>query len=62
MLGCHVVGERAVEIVQVVAIDMAAGLSVDNLAKIPLSFPTYTAIVAGAGLSRCPADISGVRR
>jgi pyruvate/2-oxoglutarate dehydrogenase complex dihydrolipoamide dehydrogenase (E3) component len=48
MLGCHVVGERAVEIVQVVAIGMAAGLGVDGLAKVPLSFPTYTAIVARA--------------
>ena len=48
ILGCHVVGERAVEIVQVVAIAMAAGLRVDNLAKIPLSFPTYTGIVARA--------------
>lgn len=48
ILGCHVVGDRAVEIVQVVAIAMAAGLRVDNLAKIPLSFPTYTGIVARA--------------
>jgi pyruvate/2-oxoglutarate dehydrogenase complex dihydrolipoamide dehydrogenase (E3) component len=48
ILGCHVVGERAVEIVQVVAIAMAAGLPVDKLAKIPLSFPTYTGIVARA--------------
>lgn len=48
MLGCHVVGERAVEIVQVVAIGIAAGLRVDNLARVPLSFPTYTGIVARA--------------
>ena len=36
ILGCHVVGERAVEIVQVVAIAMAAGLRVDALAQVPL--------------------------
>ena len=48
ILGCHVVGERAVEIVQVVAIAMAAGLRVDEIARIPLSFPTYTGIVARA--------------
>ena len=48
ILGCHVVGERAVEIVQVVAIAMAAGLRVDDIARIPLSFPTYTGIVARA--------------
>lgn len=48
ILGCHVVGERAVEIVQVVAIAIAAGLRVDNMAKIPLSFPTYAGILGRA--------------
>lgn len=48
ILGCHVVGDRAVEIVQVVAIAIAAGLRVDDIARIPLSFPTYTGIVARA--------------
>jgi pyruvate/2-oxoglutarate dehydrogenase complex dihydrolipoamide dehydrogenase (E3) component len=48
ILGCHVVGERAVEIVQVVAIAIAAGLLVDDLTKVPLSFPTYTGILARA--------------
>jgi pyruvate/2-oxoglutarate dehydrogenase complex dihydrolipoamide dehydrogenase (E3) component len=45
ILGCHVVGERAVEIVQVVAIAMAAGVRIDDLALIPLSFPTYAGIL-----------------
>jgi pyruvate/2-oxoglutarate dehydrogenase complex dihydrolipoamide dehydrogenase (E3) component len=48
ILGCHVVGERAVEIVQVVAIAIAGGLRVDKLAKIPLSFPTYAGILVRA--------------
>jgi dihydrolipoamide dehydrogenase len=48
ILGCHVVGERAVEIVQVVAIAMSAGMRVDDLARLPLSFPTYTGVVARA--------------
>jgi len=48
ILGCHVVGERAVDIVQVVAIAIAAGLKVDDLARIPLSFPTYTGILSRA--------------
>ena len=39
ILGCHVVGERAVEIVQVVAVAIAAGMRVDDLARVPLSFP-----------------------
>jgi pyruvate/2-oxoglutarate dehydrogenase complex dihydrolipoamide dehydrogenase (E3) component len=48
ILGCHVVGDRAVEIVQVVAIAIAGGLQVDQLAKIPLSFPTYAGILTRA--------------
>ena len=45
ILGCHVVGERAVEIVQVVAIAIAAGMRVDALAQVPLSYPTYAGIL-----------------
>jgi hypothetical protein len=48
ILGCHVVGERAVEIVQIVAIVMAAGMPVDTLADVPLSFPTYAGILGRA--------------
>ena len=48
ILGCHVVGERAVEIVQVVAIAMAARMRVDDLARVPLSFPTYAGILGRA--------------
>ena len=48
VLSCHVVGERAVEIVQVVAIAMSSGLAVDDLVRIPLSFPTYTGILVRA--------------
>jgi pyruvate/2-oxoglutarate dehydrogenase complex dihydrolipoamide dehydrogenase (E3) component len=46
--GCHVVGDRAVEIVQVAAIAMAGSMRVDTLARIPLSFPTYTGILGRA--------------
>lgn len=46
ILGCHVVGERAVEITQMAAITIAAGMRVDELAGIPLSFPTYAGILA----------------
>jgi pyruvate/2-oxoglutarate dehydrogenase complex dihydrolipoamide dehydrogenase (E3) component len=48
ILGCHVMGERAVEIVQVVSIAMAGKLRVDQLARIPLSFPTYAGILGRA--------------
>jgi len=48
MLGCHIVGERAVEIAQVVAIAMANDMRVDDLARLPLSFPTYAGILGRA--------------
>jgi dihydrolipoamide dehydrogenase len=48
ILGCHVVGEQAVDIVQSAAIAMAAGMRVDDLARVPLSFPTYTGILGRA--------------
>ena len=61
ILGCHVVGERAVEIVQVVAIAMAAGMRVDALARVPLSFPTYAGISVRAAYRPRPAARSGSR-
>ena len=48
VLGGHVVGERAVDIIQAVAIAIEAGLGVDDLARVPLSYPTYTGILARA--------------
>jgi pyruvate/2-oxoglutarate dehydrogenase complex dihydrolipoamide dehydrogenase (E3) component len=45
ILGCHVVGERAVEITQVAAVCMAAQMRVDDLAQVPLSFPTYAGVL-----------------
>jgi pyruvate/2-oxoglutarate dehydrogenase complex dihydrolipoamide dehydrogenase (E3) component len=51
ILGCHVVGERAVEITQVAAIAIAAGMGVDELARVPLSFPTYAGILGRVAAS-----------
>ena len=71
------VGERAVEIVQVVAIAMAAGMRVDALAQVPLSYPTYAGILgrvayraaeqlnlkwAGGSPRRSPGGTPGRRR
>jgi dihydrolipoamide dehydrogenase len=53
ILGCHVVGEHAADITHVAAVAMAARMRVDDLAQIPLSFPTY----AGA-LGRVAAKIT----
>jgi pyruvate/2-oxoglutarate dehydrogenase complex dihydrolipoamide dehydrogenase (E3) component len=48
ILGCHVIGERAVDIVQTAAIAIASGMRVDQLASIPLAYPTYAAVLARA--------------
>jgi len=46
ILGCAVVGERAVDIVQVAAVAMAAEMRVDALAHFPLAFPTYAGVLS----------------
>ncbi|HEY2357806.1 MAG TPA: NAD(P)/FAD-dependent oxidoreductase [Phenylobacterium sp.] len=51
ILGCHVVGDRAVDTAQIAAVAMAGGLSVDTLARLPLSFPTYAGVLARAAAS-----------
>jgi pyruvate/2-oxoglutarate dehydrogenase complex dihydrolipoamide dehydrogenase (E3) component len=48
ILGCHVVGERAVEIVQMAAVAMSSRMPVEALVRLPLSFPTYTGILMRA--------------
>jgi dihydrolipoamide dehydrogenase len=48
ILGCHIVGERAVEIAQVAAIAISAGMKVNDFLRIPLSFPTYTGVLVRA--------------
>jgi dihydrolipoamide dehydrogenase len=54
IIGAHVLGEQAVEIVQLVATGMSAGLTVPQLARLELAYPTYTAVVglAARQLSR----------
>jgi dihydrolipoamide dehydrogenase len=48
LLGCHVVGERAVDIVQVAAVAIGAGMKAEEFARIPLAFPTYAGILGRA--------------
>jgi len=50
ILGCHVVGERAVEIVQLAATAMAAQMTVEQLALVPFSFPTYASALGRAAV------------
>ncbi len=50
ILGCHIVGERAVEVAQMAAIAMSVNMKVGDLARIPLSFPTYANVFGRAAL------------
>jgi pyruvate/2-oxoglutarate dehydrogenase complex dihydrolipoamide dehydrogenase (E3) component len=50
ILGCHIVGERAVELAQLAAIAVASGLTVEQLALVPFSFPTYANALGRAAI------------
>ncbi len=50
ILGCHVVGERAVEIAQLAAVAIAADMRVDDLARVAVSFPTYAEVLVHAAI------------
>jgi pyruvate/2-oxoglutarate dehydrogenase complex dihydrolipoamide dehydrogenase (E3) component len=46
VLGCHVVGDRAVDIVQVLSVALAGGTRrVDDVARLAVSFPTYAEVL-----------------
>jgi pyruvate/2-oxoglutarate dehydrogenase complex dihydrolipoamide dehydrogenase (E3) component len=51
VLGCHIVGERAVELAQLAATAMAAQMPVEQLALVPYSFPTYANALGRAAVS-----------
>ena len=61
ILGCHVVGERAVELAQLAATAMAARMPVEQLALVPFSFPTYaSALGRAAVLAAIDLDPTGM--
>lgn len=61
ILGCHVVGERAVELAQLAATAMAAQMPVEQLALVPFSFPTYAnALGRAAILAAIDLDPTGL--
>ena len=61
ILGCHVVGERAVELAQLAATAMAAKMPVEQLALVPFSFPTYAnALGRAAILAALDLDHTGM--
>ncbi len=45
LLGAHAVGEEALEVIQAVAVAMAAGADVETLARTRFAYPTYTSII-----------------
>ncbi len=45
ILGAHVVGEQALEVVQIAAAGMAADMDVRQLAALELAYPTFTSII-----------------
>jgi pyruvate/2-oxoglutarate dehydrogenase complex dihydrolipoamide dehydrogenase (E3) component len=45
ILGAHVVGEQALEIVHMAAAGMAAGMWVEQLADLQIAYPTFTAVI-----------------
>ncbi|MCB0257002.1 MAG: NAD(P)/FAD-dependent oxidoreductase, partial [Anaerolineae bacterium] len=56
MVGAHVIGEQALEIVHVVAAGMAAGMWVEQLAELQIAYPTFTAIL-GLAARRIVAEL-----
>jgi pyruvate/2-oxoglutarate dehydrogenase complex dihydrolipoamide dehydrogenase (E3) component len=45
IIGAHIVGEQAVEVVQIVATAMRAEMPIEQLADVEFAYPTFTAIV-----------------
>ena len=56
LLGAHIVGEQAVEVVQIAATAMRAGMTVEDLADVELAYPTFTAVV-GLAARRAVRDL-----
>ena len=56
ILGAHAVGEQALEVIQMVATGMAAGLRVAQLADLELAYPTFAAII-GLAARRLARDL-----
>jgi dihydrolipoamide dehydrogenase len=51
ILGCHVIGERAVDIAEAAALAIAGGMRVDDVARVPLAYPTYVGVLGRAAAS-----------
>ena len=56
VLGAHIVGEQAVEVVQLAAAAMRGGMPVEGLADLELAYPTFTSII-GLAARRIVRDL-----
>ena len=61
LLGVHVMGEQALEIVHLVAAGMASGMTVEQLAGLEIAYPTFAAVV-GLAARRLAAELTGETR
>jgi len=59
ILGAHVVGEQALEVIHLVAAGMLTEMWVEQMAELEIAYPTYTAIV-GIAARRIVSEL-GVR-
>jgi pyruvate/2-oxoglutarate dehydrogenase complex dihydrolipoamide dehydrogenase (E3) component len=59
ILGAHVVGEQALEVIHLVAAGMLADMMVEQLAELEIAYPTYAAVV-GIAARRIVSEL-GVR-
>jgi hypothetical protein len=48
VIGAHVVGEQAVEIVHIVAASMVEGVRIEALAGLEFAYPTFAAVIGVA--------------
>ena len=60
LLGAHVAGEQAVEVVQIVAAGMAGGLRVEQLADLEFAYPTFSAII-GLAARQLARELGSIR-
>lgn len=61
ILGAHVVGEQALEVVHVAAAAMAADMDVEQLAELQIAYPTFTAIL-GLAARQIGRELQGKAR
>jgi pyruvate/2-oxoglutarate dehydrogenase complex dihydrolipoamide dehydrogenase (E3) component len=60
IVGAHVAGEQALEIVEVAAAGMASGMTVDQLANLEIAYPTFTAVL-GVAARRIVREVDSSR-